>query len=193
MHDALDFPIHAAGRLSDALLAEGFSSFGQLAEHVRSLPYARTASSTDPLAVLKQARGTCSAKHQLLAAVAHECGHTEVQLTVGIYQMCEQNTPGVGPVLRAASLPWIPEAHCYLAVDGERFDFTGLARGGSSPFDVLLSEHAVLPDELPQSKLRLHMQAIANWAPTAGLSTGSAWATREACIAALTTTNHSAA
>jgi len=65
-------------------------------------------------------------------------------------------------VLHAASLPWIPEAHCYLAVDGERFDFTGLARGSSSPFNALLSEHVVLPDELPQSKLRLHMQAIAN-------------------------------
>ena len=185
MRCPLNFPVHAAGALSEAVLAEGFSAFDQLAEYVRSLPFGRTASNTDPLAVLQERRGTCSAKHQLLAAVAHECRHPEVQLTVGIYEMCEQNTPGVGAVLSAASLSSIPEAHCYLTVGGERFDFTGLSSGSSSPFDALLSEHVVSPDVLPQSKVRLHMQAIASWAATVGLSAASAWATREACIAAL--------
>jgi hypothetical protein len=44
-----------------------------------------------------------SLSHQLLAAVAQDCGHSEVQLTVGIYEMSEENTPGVGTVLNANS------------------------------------------------------------------------------------------
>jgi hypothetical protein len=123
----MQFRISGGSALCDAVRSRGFESFEHLAEHVRKLPYGRTANTEDPLAVLRQGRGTCSAKHQLLAAVARDCGHSEVQLTVGIYEMSEENTPGVGEVLNAASLTSIPEVHCYLSIEGERFDFTGLA------------------------------------------------------------------
>jgi hypothetical protein len=188
MRSPLHFPIHPSGALCDEVLALGLSSFDQLAGYVRSLPYGRTSNTTEPRAVLLEKRGTCSSKHHLLAAVAHECEHSEVQLTVGIYEMSEKNTPGVGAVLRSASLLSIPEAHCYLTVSGERFDFTGLSSGSSSPFDALLGEHIILPTELPQMKVRLHMHAVATWAATVGISAASAWATREACIAALAVT-----
>jgi hypothetical protein len=135
--------------------------------------------------VLRERCGTCSSKHQLLAAVAHECGHVEVQLVVGIYEMSEHNTPGVGPVLGAASLSSIPEAHCYLVVAGERLDFTGLRSGSSSPFDALLTEHVVLPADLPEAKGNLHRRAITTWSDALGISTARAWDIREACIAAL--------
>jgi hypothetical protein len=42
-----------------------------------------------------------------------DSARVEVQLTVGIYEISEENTPGVGTVLNAASLTSIPEAHCY--------------------------------------------------------------------------------
>src|SRR5690606_8990321 len=111
-----------------------------------------------------------SSKHRLLATVAHELGHFEVQLTVGIYEMDEHNTPGVGAVLRAAGLRSIPEAHCYLTVHDERFDFTGLPPGPISPFHALLSEHLVLPADLHEAKLRLHKQAISAWATVERIS-----------------------
>src|SRR5262245_19598688 len=133
MRHSLNFSISHAGMLCEEVLTRGFSTFDRLAEHVRSLPYGRASHATDSLSVLREERGTCSAKHRLLAAVAHECGHLEVQLVVGIYEMSEQNTPGVGPALRSASLSTIPEAHCYLAVAGERLDFTGLSSGSASP------------------------------------------------------------
>ena len=181
----LKFQISGGSDLNERVLALGFRSFDQLAEHVRSLPYGRTANTADPFAVLQERRGTCSAKHRLLAAVAQECGHSQVQLVVGIYEMSEDNTRGVGAVLSAASLASIPEAHCYLSVDGERFDFTGLPPAASSPFAALLAEHVVSPSTLPQAKVALHRRAIAAWARTRGISQESAWATREACIAAL--------
>jgi GNAT superfamily N-acetyltransferase len=181
----LQFLISGGSALCNDVRSLGFESFAQLAEHVRKLPYGRTANTDEPVAVLRQGRGTCSAKHQLLAAVAQDCGHSEVRLTVGIYEMSEDNTPGVGAVLNAASLTSIPEAHCYLSIEGDRFDFTGLPAGRSSPFAVLLAEYRVSPTDLPQSKVELHKEAIAAWAREHGISEAAAWATREACIAAL--------
>lgn len=182
---SLKFQISGGSELNERVLALGFRSFERLAEHVRSLPYGRTVDTADLLAVLQERRGTCSAKHRLLAAVAQDCGHSQVQLVVGIYEMSEDNTRGVEAVLSAASLASIPEAHCYLSVDGERLDFTGLPPAASSPFASLLAEYVVSPSTLPQAKVALHRQAIAAWSRTRGISEESAWATREACIAAL--------
>jgi hypothetical protein len=181
----LQFPISGESALCKEVRSRGLESFERMAEHVRSLPYGRTANTSDPVAVLREGRGTCSAKHRLLAAIAHDCGHAEVQLVVGIYEMSEENTPGVGAVLDAASLRSIPEAHCYLSIEGERFDFTGLAAGSSSPFAALLAEYTVAPTTLAQIKMKRHQEAIAGWAKTCGISNESAWATREACIDAL--------
>jgi hypothetical protein len=181
----LQFRISGKSALCDAIRCRGFDSFAQLAEYVRSLPYARTANPEDPSAVLHQGRGTCSAKHRFLATVAQDCGHSEVRLTVGIYEMSEENTPGVGRVLSTASLTSIPEAHCYLSIAGDRYDFTGLSTGSSSPFAALLAEYTVSPTNLPQIKVELHKRAIAAWARERGITNEAAWAAREACIAAL--------
>jgi hypothetical protein len=184
----LQFRISGGSALCEDVRSLGFDSFEHLAEHVRKLPFGRTSNAEDPLAVLRHGRGTCSAKHQLLAAVAQDCGHSEVELIVGIYEMSEANTPGVGTVLNAASLTSIPEAHCYLSIEGERFDYTGLSAGTSSPFAALLAEYTVSPTNLPQVKAELHQQTIAAWASDHGISKEAAWAMREACFAALAAT-----
>jgi hypothetical protein len=116
MHTPFHFLVHPTGALCDDVLALGMSSYDQPARYVHSLPYGRTSDPSDPKTVLTEKRGTCSSKHQLLTAVARECSHSEVQLTVGIYEMSEENTPGVGAVLDAALVPSIPEAHCYRTV-----------------------------------------------------------------------------
>jgi hypothetical protein len=139
----LQFRISGESALCGYVRCRGFDSFVHLAEHVRSLPYGRPANAEDPLAVLREGRGTCSAKHRFLATVAQDCGHSEVRLAVGIYEMSEENTPGVGNVLGPASLTSIPEAHCYLSIAGDRYDFTDLSAGSSSPFAALLAEYTV--------------------------------------------------
>ncbi len=171
--------------IGEAARKLGFSTFGGLAGHVQALPYGRTLRSDDPLAVLREGRGTSSSKHRLLATVAQGCGHFEVMLTVGIYSMSEANTPGVGAVLTAASLTSIPEARCYLTIDHQRFDFTGGPRGSISPFASLSAEYFLAPDTLAERKASLHRQVLARWAETQGLAVETAWSIREACIAAL--------
>jgi hypothetical protein len=180
-----DFPISSSTPLGDFVRDRGFDDFRALCEHVRGLPYGRISSPADALSVLREGQGTCSSKHRLLATVALDCGHPEVELWVGIYEMSGANTPGVEAVLRAASCPSIPEAHCYLRVGEERLDFTGLPQGLASPFESLLEEHALPPQRLAEEKPRLHRRALERWAPTVGLSVEAAWSLREACIAAL--------
>jgi hypothetical protein len=179
------FRINRCGPLSRAIVAQGYSDFTTLARAVCELPYGRPNQLEEVLSVLIEQKGTCSSKHRLLAALAHECGHQEIELMVGIYQMGEENTPGVGAVLTAAGLEWIPEAHCYLRKGENRYDYTGLQAGAHSPFVALLAEFVVLPAKLYEKKLALHREALSNWAAGRRLDLARAWKLREACIEAL--------
>ena len=185
-----NFSIETSSALGAGIRAYGVRDFATLCECVRVLPYGRVSATDDPLRVLREGKGTCSSKHRLLAAVAHDCGHPEIQLIVGIYEMSEANTPGVVTALERARVASIPEAHCYLSVNGERMDFTGLAVGTASPFEALISEHVVDPGRLGPIKLDLHNRALALWASRAGVSVETAWSIREACIAALARRGH---
>jgi hypothetical protein len=178
------FEITASSPLSRGIHGFGITTFAQLVLHVSTIPYGRTTSNS-PLATLVENRGTCSSKHRLLAEVAQEFQHFEVTLVVGIYEMSEDNAPGVGVVLDAARLDSIPEAHCYLKVDDSRFDFTGLPVGLKSPFQSLVSETVVSPVQLIEDKKRLHIEILRTWANGHDLSIDDAWIIREACIAAL--------
>ena len=185
MYNSLDFPIQNSGTLSAHVLSLGFKRFLSFAEHVRTLSYGRIADSHDVLAVIREQKGTCSSKHLLLASLAHECGHPDIRLTVGIYQMSEDNTPGVGPALGRAGLKCIPEAHCYLKYKGSRYDFTGLEKGKSSPFDTISLEQYVNPVDLAEVKNTLHRQEIEKFASRLGLAPGAVWEIREDCIKVL--------
>lgn len=162
----------------------GFERFQPLAGYVRRLPYKRVAHA-DAIEVLRAQGGTCSVKHRLLSQIARESEHFEVKLTIGMYAMSECNTPGVGRVLKQASLAVIPEAHCYLTVHDQRLDFTGLEMGRASPFETLCVERFVDPEQLARIKPAWHREYIGRWARARGLSGDDVWRVREQCIAAL--------
>lgn len=180
-----DFPLTGGSALVALARRHGCSTFAQLAGVIERLPYGRPHAAGKIGSVLTENKGTCSSKHRLLAAVAAECGRPDVRLMVGIYPMCEQNTPGVGAALGAVS--WIPEAHCYLAYAGARFDLTGLKSGAASPFEALIKEHTVAPDDLPAIKAALHRKALGAWALAHDIHPDDAWALRERCIRMLST------
>jgi hypothetical protein len=182
--EGLRFSLSPRHLLGHACLARGLRTFDEAARHVQALPYSRPVGS-DVTAVLTEGVGTCSSKHRFLTQLAHENGHHAVRLTVGIYMMDERNTPGVGSTLAAAGLDSLPEAHCYLALDGCRYDFTGLAWGEAAPLESLVSEFQVTPAALPAFKVREHRHFLSDWALRRGLDPDTVWRTREACIAAL--------
>jgi hypothetical protein len=125
--------------------------------------------------------------HATLAELARE-QHLDVQLMLGIYEMTERNTPGVGAVLNRYGLTYIPEAHCYLRYESERIDVTGVA-AGAEPIDGFLHEEPITIEQIGQYKNDLHRRFLRDWIArtdtVSGRSVEDVWRIREECIAAL--------
>ena len=187
-------PFSAVGRYTALFQMAGIHDFARAARHVRALPYGRIADRQQLWLVLEEGRGSCTTKHALLAELAREQG-IDVHLTLGIFEMNERNTPGVGPVLSAYGLAYIPEAHCYLRYDGGRIDVTG-APAGAAPIDHFLYEEPITVDQIGAYKQDLHRRFLRDWITLTdsvrGRSPEEIWRIREACIAALAAADCSA-
>jgi hypothetical protein len=181
-----DDALRPAAAVTAAFTERGASSFQQAGRLLQTLPYGRIASGNDPLCVLTEGRGTCSTKHALLAHLAEEQG-LPIQLTLGIYEMCESNTPGVGAVLNTLDLPFILEAHCYLSFEACRIDVTRELSTPADPIERLLHEERITPDQIGSYKQALHQRVLREWIAeqSHGYSFERLWEIREACIAAL--------
>ena len=139
----------------------GISDYVEAARHVRSLPYGRNSDRSDWRLVLEEGRGTCSTKHALLAELARENG-LPVSLMLGVYEMDGANTPGVGAVLEHHGLPFVPEAHCYLAHDGRRVDLT--REGAGDGPEAFLHEEEIEPSQIGAYKVGAHRGFVRRWA-----------------------------
>ncbi len=186
LHTLPDFPLSEHEPLARGFLALGLRSFVDAAGYVWELPSGRNSDQADFHLVLPEGRGTCSTKHALLAALARAHGQP-VKLMLGIYDMHERNTPGVGAVLEREGLSGIPEAHCYLVVHQRRVDLTrkGPATGSTAALAVFFTEEELAPEDIGAPKEERHRDFIRTWAARRGLDAERIWRVREACIAAL--------
>ncbi len=180
-------PLVFDGPVTRMFRAAGSRDFAEAAHHVLRLPYGRIADRSKFWLVLEERRGTCTTKHALLAELAHEQG-IAVQLMLGIYEMNQRNTPGVGRVLQKYGLSYIPEAHCYLRYQGERIDVTGVPPGGE-PIERFLHEEVITVDQIGAYKNELHRIFLADWIRRTDEARGrgleDVWSIRVECIAAL--------
>ena len=180
-------PFSAVGPYTSLFRIAGIHDFAGAARHVRALPYGRIADRQKLWLVLEEARGSCTTKHALLAELAREQG-IDVHLTLGMYEMNERNTPGVGRVLSAYRLEYIPEAHCYLRYEDGRIDVTGLP-AAAEPIDHFLHEEPITVDQIGAYKHDVHQRYLHSWIAhtdfVRGRSLEEIWCIREACIAAL--------
>lgn len=138
-----DFALDDGRSLGREFAALGLGSYREAARYVRSLPYGRNTDRSDWRLVLKEGHGACSTKHALLAELARENGR-HVALMLGICEMCEDNTPGIGAVLERHGLRCIPDAHCYLAHEGTRVDLTREVEGAEY-IERFLHEEDIYP------------------------------------------------
>jgi hypothetical protein len=173
-----------AGEVSAEFLALGLRDYRAAARFINQLPYGRNSDRADFRLVLREHRGTCSTKHALLAALAIE-QKLPVRLTLGIYEMNERNTPGVGAVLMRSGLASIPEAHCYLVFGGERVDVTRSLTDPGEPIAEFLHEETIAPAQIGRYKLEYHQNHLRQWSAGKGLRFDEVWQIRESCIAAL--------
>ncbi|WP_223668705.1 hypothetical protein [Kangiella shandongensis] len=179
--------LHNSG-ISAQFYSQGCQDFHQACHYVWRLPYGRNSDRADWQLVLKEKKGACSTKHALLKALADEL-NLPVQLTVGIYKMSERNTPGVGAELKRHGLSYIPEAHCYLRANGQRFDFTKRHLTDAEPIDDFLLELNIKPNHIGDHKVSTHQKFIKQHIDDSNelshLSFEAVWHIRESCIQAL--------
>jgi hypothetical protein len=172
--------------ITSAFITLEIPDYRSAAHYLHGLAYGRNSNRTDPLAVLREQRGTCSTKHALLARLAAE-QQLPIRLMLGIYEMSERNTPGVGRVLEKYGLACVPEAHCYLMYDDDRIDITRV--DGAEPIARFLHEEVISPDQISDYKVAVHQRFLRNWIETApsphAMSLDDVWKIREECIAAL--------
>lgn len=193
MKQILQTPIPSTTSIGFAFSERGCLLVSDAVLWVRGLPYRRNENPGSPLAVLEEGCGTCSTKHGLLFRLLTELTDIQqsIQLVVGIFQMSVHNTPKIGPVLAAAGLNYMPEAHCYLRIGGSILDATNLDSNETDFLPWLETETVITPNDLPGRKVALHREYLADWLarnPALPVSTlEELWAVREACIRALAT------
>src|SRR5258705_1989515 len=191
MHSWSALPVAAlknTGKVSGAFLVRGLVDYHAAGRYLHQLPYGRNTDRVNYQLVLSEGRGTCSTKHALLAALAME-QNLPVVLTLGIYEMHERNTPGVGHILDQYDLPFIPEAHCYLVYESTRIDVTRSGAEPTEPITHFLHEESIVPEQIGAYKAQMHQRFLREWAAHSTIADGrrfeKLWKIREACIAAL--------
>lgn len=188
-----DFTLEPVGPVSQAFLAEGIPSFADACARIARATYRRVSNPVNPLAVLQEGCGTCSSKHILLKRLADEQGKGErVKLMLGIFFWGPAFSPRLEPVLAGSGFPVLPEAHCYLRIDGCIVDLTSDAWGPPRFVETLAEEIEIdSMDSAMAMKRDRHRSWMANWLarehPEADFE--MVWGLREACVHALSSHN----
>jgi len=169
------------------LINQNINTWTQLASKVRHLPYGRISNKMDLKLVLTERKGTCSTKHALLKLVADLNEITGIALYICIYKMTVDNTPGIDVQLSTYNLTYIPEAHCYLKINGEALDVTSSDSNFDAIKSSIIQEVEISPGQINDFKYNYHRNFLARWIAQEGLtlSLDEVWTIRESCIANL--------
>ena len=179
----------ANDKLTRKLNTIGIQNWSTLIEYIQNLPYGRTSNRTDLSLVIREQKGTCSSKHALLKHVADLNNIKGIKLVIGLYKMSEENTPGIGTHLSDNGLSYIPEAHCYLKVNGIQTDYTSADSTFQKIQNDLLEELEINPSQISQFKVDYHQEYIKSWLYQNKVpqSFEELWTIRENCIQHLST------
>lgn len=181
--------LHSDGYVTRLARELGIEDWNKLLQHVRALPYGRNANRSELDLVIREGQGTCSSKHAMLKEVALENQLDDVKLILAMYKMNLENTPGIGSHIEKAGLDYLPEAHCYLKLNGTRVDLTSAESDIGRIERDILEEIEIAPEQVSSYKVDYHKRYIEEWKAQEGLpqSFEELWAIREKCIASLST------
>ena len=175
------------GPFSAYFKERGIESFDSACEWVRTLPYKRNSTKTDPFIVLKESCGTCSSKHELIKRLADENGITDCVLVLCMFKMSSYNTPKVKGVLDDKGLEYIPEAHTYIQLDGEVNDLTFPEKPALLYLEDVLFTEEITADQIQEYKVERHKKYLKKWVEDGNVhySFEELWEIREECIRVL--------
>lgn len=184
----INFKLTSNEQYSIAFRELKINSFKEACDFIAQLPYGRNTKREDFALVLSEMKGTCSSKHALLASLALENGHPEVELIAGIFLMNEETHSQLNVFFADKSYPSIPECHCYLRFQGERFDYTD----GSNRMEVIapkiVREQRIDPNQVVDWKIMIHKHYLQGWLtrnPAFQMTLEDIWRDREEAIGLL--------
>jgi hypothetical protein len=141
-----DSPIGDKEPVSAEFRRRGIDTFQTACSFVHRLPYGYNSDRDDLFMLFKEAKGSCTTKHAVIATLAEEIGLPVVK-TIGIYAMTDRIVTGTQAIMDAYDLPFVPMVHCFLAGDGLRVDLTqGNNNGKNSAIDDFLHTETVIPN-----------------------------------------------
>lgn len=184
----IDFELTSNESYSSRFREAGITSFREACGFVARIPYGRNANRADFGLVLSEGKGTCSSKHALLAELALENGHPEVELIAGIFLMSGETHPKLTGFFAGKNYPNLPECHCYLRVKGERFDFTDTSDTMYLIEQKLVREQRIDPSQVSDWKIVIHQDYLQRWLnrnPVFGMTLEEIWKDREEAIGLL--------
>lgn len=170
--------------ITQLAFSKGMTTWFALVDGIQTLPYGRNSLRTDLSLVLKEGRGTCSSKHALLKQLADLNDIPNVELVLAMYKMNDRNTPGIELGTLTSDLNYIPEAHCFLRVDGKGIDITTSKSSLDRIAVDIINETVIQPEQVGQYKIELHQQFLKDWIEDENISLKfeEVWRIREKCI-----------
>ncbi len=181
-------PLLSNDELTNFIKDHGIITWEELTKYIADLPYGRNSNRIDLELVIKEQKGTCSSKHAFLKHIANLNNITNIKLILGIYKMNHINTPKIGDELIKNDIDYIPEAHCYLKIDGHRKDFTSSSSNFENIKNDVLEEIEIQPEQVSDFKINYHKNYINQWVKQHNLMFNfeQVWLIREKCITNLT-------
>ncbi|WP_291727803.1 hypothetical protein [Bernardetia sp.] len=170
----------------------GITDWNQLTKYIQNLSYGRNTNRHDLTLVLTEQKGTCSSKHAFLKKVADLNGVENIKLYIGIYKMNPSNTPKMGNILSENEfdyeLDYIPEAHCYLKINGVEYDFTHPFSDFEKLRYDILEEIEIEAEQVSEFKVKYHQDFLREWITKQNeivdivINFEAVWKLREQCI-----------
>ncbi len=159
-------------------------NFEELIEKVKHVPYGRNSNRYDFSLVLSESKGTCSSKHAFLKVYADKNEIENVKLYIGIFKMSDVNTPKLGDLLSKNAIDYIPEAHCYLKINGVLLDVTNSESFYDKIKEEILEEIEIIPEQVSDFKVDYHKAFLKKWIEETNqnYTFDEIWNIREECI-----------
>ena len=179
-----EYKLESKDKLTELAKSKGIKSWNELTEFIKKLPYGRNKNRTDFGLVLSEQKGNCSSKHALLKSIADLNNVPNIELIIGIYRMTELNTPKIGTELTENSIEFIPEAHCYLKINGKRTDLTSEQSELKKIEKDIIEEREIEPKQVAEYKIDYHKKFMKNWLKERKLEFKfeHIWRIKEKCI-----------
>lgn len=171
--------------VGNLFIERGITDFTAACGYIQNLPYGRNSDRSDLLLVLLEGKGTCSSKHGLLAKLAEENEHFEIELIAGIFLMSPETHPVLTDFFKDKPYTSLPEMHCYFRYEKQRYDFTSRDNRMLFIESKIVREQRIEPHQVGDWKVKIHQEYIKAWLlrnPDIHFSYEEIWGQREEMI-----------